>query len=261
MKVRFIAAGLSDVGLQREVNEDDFCIVPQHRLFVVADGMGGHRAGHVASRMASTLIVSFFDLSSTEDNTWPFHFDSALSVDENRLVGGIQFANKQIFDASFSRHEVRGMGTTVVSALFVPEHGKLYIAHVGDSRAYRLRDAELAQLTRDHSLVNDYLALMPDLTAAQREELPRNIITRALGMQDSVQVDLAVERPRPGDVYLLCTDGLTSLVEDEDIQRIAHASLEDPELAVRSLVGYANQRGGEDNITVIVVAFQNQEGE
>ena len=153
------------------------------------------------------------------------------------------------------------MGTTVVGALFTPESGKLHIAHVGDSRAYRLREAQLAQLTRDHSLVNDYLAIMPDLTPSQRDELPRNIITRALGMQDAVQVDLSVERPRPGDLYLFCTDGLTSLVQDADIQRIAQAHLASPELAVRELVGYANQRGGEDNITVIAVVFQHQEEE
>ncbi|MEO0326575.1 MAG: protein phosphatase 2C domain-containing protein, partial [Myxococcota bacterium] len=130
--MNFLAAGLSDVGLQREHNEDSFCILPEHRLFIVADGMGGHRAGDVASKMATHAIASFFQATSSEDATWPFSFDPHLSVDENRLITGIKLANRKIFEASIKHREVHGMGTTVVGALFSKEKDKLYVAHVGD---------------------------------------------------------------------------------------------------------------------------------
>ena len=206
--MNFIAAGLSDVGLQREHNEDSFCILPEHRLFIVADGMGGHRAGDVASKMATHSIASFFQATANEDATWPFSFDPHLSIDENRLVTGIKLANRKIFEASIKHREVHGMGTTVVGALFSKDKSKLYVAHVGDSRAYRIRGGEITQLTRDHSLLNDYLLVMPDMTEEQKDELPKNVITRALGMQDSVAVDMVPDEPQAGDVYVLCSDGL-----------------------------------------------------
>lgn len=257
--MKFFTAGLTDVGLQREVNEDNFCIEPEHQLFVVADGMGGHRAGHVASRMAATLVASFFEASRSDESTWPFTFDPTLSTDENRLVGGIKFANRQIFETSVKNSDVRGMGTTVVGVLYSPTQGKLFIAHVGDSRAYRLRDGEIVQLTRDHSLLNDYLALMPDLPAAQRQELPRNVITRALGMQDTVQVDLLPESPQHGDRYVLCTDGLTGMLSDAEIRDIVVEQGENLEAAVKSLVLHANEKGGEDNITVVLVKVEGSD--
>ena len=116
--MHIVAAGLSDVGLQREHNEDSFCILPEFDLFVVADGMGGHKAGDVASRMATVTIASFFESTQSEDATWPFHFDPHLSMAENRLITGIKLANKRIFDTSLTNHAVHGMGTTVVGALF-----------------------------------------------------------------------------------------------------------------------------------------------
>ncbi|MCA9612272.1 MAG: protein phosphatase 2C domain-containing protein, partial [Myxococcales bacterium] len=121
--MNFIAAGLSDVGLQREHNEDSFVILAEHRLFVVADGMGGHRAGDVASKMATHAIAQFFQATASEDATWPFSFDPHLSVDENRLVTGIKLANRKIFEASVKHREVHGMGTTVVACLFSKEKG------------------------------------------------------------------------------------------------------------------------------------------
>lgn len=251
--MNFIAAGLSDVGLQREINEDSFCILPEHRLFVVADGMGGHRAGDVASKMATHAIAGFFQATAAEDATWPFSFDPQLTIDENRLLTGIKLANKQIFEASVRHREVHGMGTTVVGALFSKDRRRFYIAHVGDSRAYRVRDQEIVQLTRDHSLVNDYLLVMPDMSDEQREELPKNVITRALGMQDSVAVDLVPDEPRPGDFYLLCSDGLSGMITDAQIRDIVAGSGRDPEKAARDLVYAANAHGGEDNVTVVVV--------
>ena len=251
--MNFIAAGLSDVGLQREHNEDSFCILSEHRLFVVADGMGGHRAGDVASRMATMEISAFFDASGIDGDEWPTEDDSRLTPDQNRLVSAVKLANQRIFQASIRNRSVQGMGTTVVGALFVREDRKIHIAHVGDSRAYRVRTGGITQLTRDHSLLNDYLLVMPNLTDAQKERLPTNVITRALGMQDAVAVDLYFEDVEPGDVYVLCSDGLNGMVSDERILDIVHSAGSDVETAAITLISQANQNGGEDNITVVVV--------
>ncbi|MEC7518222.1 MAG: Stp1/IreP family PP2C-type Ser/Thr phosphatase [Myxococcota bacterium] len=253
--MNIIAAGLSDVGQQREHNEDSFCILPEYDLFIVADGMGGHRAGDVASKMATHTIASFFQATSKEDATWPFHFDPHLSVEENRLITGIKVANKRIFEASTRYREVHGMGTTVVGALFSPERGRMYVAHVGDSRAYRVRGGEITQLTRDHSLLNDYLLVMPDMTQEQRDELPKNVITRALGMQDSVVVDLVPEQPHVGDVYVLCSDGLSGMMEDDEIREIVNSHAGDLDAASQALIDLANANGGEDNITVVLLGI------
>lgn len=251
--MNIIAAGLSDVGQQREHNEDSFCILPEYELFIVADGMGGHRAGDVASKMATHTIASFFQATAKEDATWPFHFDPHLSVEENRLITGIKVANKRIFEASTRYREVHGMGTTVVGALFSKERGRMYVAHVGDSRAYRVRNGEITQLTRDHSLVNDYLLVMPDMTQEQKDELPKNVITRALGMQDSVVVDLVPEQPKVGDLYVLCTDGLNGMMTDDVMREVVLEADGDLEKAAQALVDTANANGGDDNVTVVVL--------
>jgi len=254
--MHIVAAGLSDVGLQREHNEDSFCILPEFDLFVVADGMGGHKAGDIASRMATHTIASFFRATQSEDATWPFHFDPHLSMAENRLVTGIKLANKQIFEASLANHAVHGMGTTVVGALFSKERKAVYVAHVGDSRAYMIRAGQISQITRDHSLLNDYLLVMPDMSKEQQAELPKNVITRALGMQDSVAVDLVPAPPAVGDRYLLCSDGLSGMLSDDEIRQIVVDSGKDLELAVKRLIEKANEHGGEDNCTVVLLSVE-----
>ena len=250
--MRAIAKGLSDVGMQREHNEDSFVVLSEYDLFIVADGMGGHRAGDVASRLATDTIADFFKSTAHEDVTWPFHFDTSLSEEENRLLTGIRIANRQIFERSSKSREYRGMGTTVVGALFSPKKNRMYIGHVGDSRCYRIRGAELRLMTRDHSLINDYLMAMPDLTEEQKSELPKNVITRALGMQDQVMVDLQTDEPMLGDTYLLCSDGLSGMIGDEEIREIL-LSTPDISEGCRRLVARANEHGGEDNITAVLV--------
>ncbi len=254
--MRAVAAGLTDVGLQRDPNEDSFAILKEHALYIVADGMGGHRAGDVASRLATEAIVDFFRTTATEDFTWPFHFDARLSEEENRLLTGIKIANRQIIDRSNRSREYQGMGTTVVGALFNGKRGKMYIGHVGDSRAYRVRNGQIVQMTRDHSLVNDYLLAMPELTEEQRSELPKNVITRALGMQDQVAVDLQGDDAQIGDVYVLCSDGLSGMIDDAEICQVVNGS-HDLEEACRRLVALANEHGGEDNITALIVRVEN----
>ena len=145
------------------------------------------------------------------------------------------------------------MGTTVVGALFNRDDRKMHIAHVGDSRAYRVRGGDITQLTRDHSLLNDYLLVMPNMSDAQRERLPSNVITRALGMQDGVPVDVSFEKVEPGDVYVLCSDGLNGMVSDDRILDIVQGAGADVETTAKALVAQANQNGGEDNTTVVVV--------
>ena len=251
--MNFTAAGLSDVGLQREHNEDSFCIVAEHRLFVVADGMGGHRAGDIASRMATAEVKGFFEAPEADEGAWPDSKGTSLPVDQQRLVSAVELANQRIFQASIGNQSVQGMGTTIVGALFNRGERQIHIAHVGDSRAYRVRGGELTQITRDHSLLNDYLLVMPNLTEAQRQRLPSNVITRALGMQDAVAVDVCVENVQPGDVYVLCSDGLNGMVSDDRIRDLVHSAGGDIEWAAKALVSEANQNGGEDNITVVLV--------
>jgi serine/threonine protein phosphatase PrpC len=253
--MRAVAAGLSDVGLQREHNEDSFVVLQEHDLFVVADGMGGHRAGDVASRIATETISEFFRTTANEDVTWPFHFDTNLSEEENRLLTGIRVANRQIFERSTRSREYHGMGTTVVGAMFSPKKGRIYIGHVGDSRCYRVRDGQIRLMTRDHSLINDYLLAIPDLSDEQKSELPKNVITRALGMQDHVVVDLQHDDPRGGDIYVLCSDGLSGMVIDEEIKQIV-TTTPDVREACRRLIQRANERGGEDNITAVLIRIQ-----
>ncbi|MGK3961898.1 Stp1/IreP family PP2C-type Ser/Thr phosphatase [Sorangium sp. So ce118] len=246
------AAGMTDSGLQRDHNEDNYAILPEHNLFIVADGMGGERAGDVASRIATESIADFFRSTSREDATWPFHFDTSLSELENRLTSGIRVANRQIFERSIRSRDCAGMGTTVVCALYSPEKNRMYLGHVGDSRAYRVRAGTIAQLTRDHSLFNEYIALMPELTEAQRAELPMNVITRALGMNDSVTVDVSNDEPHAGDVYLLCSDGLSRMVTDAQILDIVTSTAEAHD-ACRRLIFAALEQGGEDNVTVVLI--------
>ena len=255
--MRAIASGLTDVGLQRDHNEDSYAVLSEYDLFIVADGMGGHRAGDVASRLATDSIAEFFRSTAQEDATWPFHFDTSLSEDENRLVTGIRVANRRIFERSIRSRECAGMGTTIVGALYSRRKNRLFVGHVGDSRAYRVRTRSIQQLTRDHSLINDYLMAMPDLTEEQRAELPKNVITRALGMQDSVAVDLVSDEPQLGDVYLLCSDGLSGMLTDEQILAVVQSAAEPVEIC-RRLIAKANDHGGEDNITALVVRFDEE---
>lgn len=250
--MNIIAVGLTDVGLQREHNEDCFRILDEYGLYLVADGMGGHQAGDVASRMAVDAMEAFFAATEKEDATWPFPFDPNLSTEENRLAASVKVANRQIYTASCNDRTVQGMGTTVVGMVYSKQRDVAYFAHVGDSRAYRLRDGELKSLTRDHSLVNDYLMMMPDLPEEAMDVLPKNVITRALGMQDSVVVDLTRDQAQAGDLYLLCSDGLCGHVPDSAIVEVLEETASDLDACAQALVQLANEAGGEDNVTVVL---------
>jgi protein phosphatase len=252
--MRITAAGLTDVGLQRDHNEDTFRCLDPYGLYLVADGMGGHRSGEVASQMAADGMLAFFEATAREDATWPFPPDPALGLLENRLIAAIKMANKQIYERSLSDASAHGMGTTVVGMFISADEATALVAHVGDSRAYRVRDGRIMQLTRDHSLVNDYMAMMPDLPKEAMDVLPKNVITRALGMQDVVVVDLVKKDVQPGDRFLLCTDGLSGQVPQARLCEIVLEHESDLTACVKKLISVANEAGGEDNATVVVVA-------
>jgi protein phosphatase len=253
MQTRF--AGMTDTGLLREHNEDSFLLMPEYGIVAVADGMGGHRSGDVASQLAVSTLSDFFQVVVGHDGTWPFPADPELSDEENYVITGLRLANRRIFDRSLRTMADFGMGTTIVTAMFSPLADKVTVGHVGDSRCYRIRGPEIAQLTRDHSLISDARHMAPWMTDEEMSQLPPNVITRALGIREDVAVDILTEDTALGDVYLLCSDGLSGLVPDEQMQRIVTAASSLDE-ACRELVARANFFGGTDNITAVLVRIE-----
>jgi len=223
--------GLSDPGRRRRRNEDAYVVRPP--LFAVADGMGGAQAGELASRIAVDAMG-----------------EEARTSGEERVATLIQEANRRIFARSSEDASASGMGTTMTAAL-VGDDGVVTIGHVGDSRAYLLREGRLEQLTEDHSLVAE-LVRTGKLSAEEAEHHPqRSVITRALGTDPDVDVDTFTVDAQAGDLFLLCSDGLTTMVDDEEILRTVESSRDDLERTAQVLVRKANRGGGEDNITVV----------
>ncbi len=250
--IKVLHAGLSDVGRKREHNEDSYVIVQEDELFVVADGMGGHAAGEVASRIAVNAIADF--IASTRRDaeiTWPYEYDTSLTVASNRLKTSIRIANQKIIDTIAQRRDLEGMGTTLVAVLI--NDATACVAHVGDSRSYHVRNGKISQLTGDHSWVNEQIKLgFLSREDALRHPF-RNVVTRALGSKEDVQVDL-VEKPlEPGDSLLLCSDGLNTMVDDETILGIITTAGSDVQAAVQRLIERANEQGGEDNVTAVLI--------
>ncbi len=253
MKIRYAAK--TDVGMKRTHNEDYFSLMEDEQLFIVADGMGGHSSGEVASRMAAETVSEFYQRTKDEEATWPYKMDRGLSYIENRLVCGVKLANYKIYEAASKDIRYKGMGTTLVTCLVSGD--KIYIAHVGDSRLYRFRADALEQVTRDHSLLEDYKDAKPDMTEEEERNFPhKNVITRALGMRDTVQVDVKTEDVMDGDVYCLCSDGLSGMVTDEHLEKII-ATTDDLEQMVSEQVDQANRAGGVDNVTTLVIHCSN----
>lgn len=252
MKIRY--AGSTHVGMKRAHNEDNFFLLAEENLYVVADGMGGHASGEVASQIAVETLANFFvDSSRDKEITWPYKEDRSVSFDENRLIVGIKLANRRVYEAAQSDARYRGMGTTIVS--LVCGSTGAYVGHVGDSRGYLLRDGKIEQVTEDHSLLNDYLKVH-QLTTEEIEHFPhKNVIVRALGMKDTVSVDVHKLTPRAGDLYLLCSDGLSGMLTDSAILEAVSESGHDLEKSCQNLIARANANGGQDNITVILIEF------
>ncbi len=251
--MRIEIAGRSHVGMKRAHNEDTLLLLPEESLFCVADGMGGHSCGEVAAKIAVEELAAFYKLTSQdEDATWPFKMDKARNYEENRLTTAIKLANIRIYEHASSDQKLKGMGTTIATVRFARDAA--YIAHVGDSRVYCLRDGKMLQLTEDHSLLNDYLRAKK-LSAEEIETFPhKNVIVRALGMKETVQVDLAAFHPKDRDLFLLCSDGLSGMIQATQIQETL-LKAGDLEPACDELVELANNAGGHDNITCVLARY------
>jgi protein phosphatase len=239
--LKLVVHGKTDKGLVRKENEDAFCIEKDLGLLAIADGMGGHASGEVASKMAIEILR---DSVKKEGETLP-----------DRLNSGAKLANKTIYQASHSQSHLNGMGTTLTAVQL--DGNRLSIAHVGDSRVYLIRGGVIEQITDDHTIVSEQVARgMMTREEAARSDM-RNILSRALGIAPEVEVDIEVLTVSEGDQFVLCSDGLSELISDDEILLEVQSSKK-PEIVCDELVNLAIQRGGEDNITVIV-AYLHQE--
>ena len=248
-------SGQTHVGMKRNHNEDNLLLLPEERLFVVADGMGGHSSGEVASKIAVEEVAEFFRMTSQDlEITWPYKMDKQKNYDENRLATGVKLANMRIFEKASSETKYKGMGTTIVTVYFAKD-SEVVVGHVGDSRVYFFRDNTLRQVTEDHSLLNDYLKAKK-LTPEEIEAFPhKNVIVRALGMKDTVNVDINRVEPKDGDIFLLCSDGLSGMVPDKQIEQILQ-SQPDLDKACAQLIDAANANGGNDNVTCVLAQYR-----
>ena len=251
--VRLSWAVATDPGLRRDSNEDAYAARPDLGLFLVADGMGGHAAGEVASKVTAETIEAFANETRARDlnRTWPFPFEPSLSIDANRLKAAFRLANRQVAVRMESQQELRGMATTASAVLHGPLHSS--VGHIGDSRVYVLRGGELIQLTDDHSWVEEQVRAGALTPAAARQHPWRNVVTRALSGGEDPDVDVVEIVPAPGERYLLCSDGLFGVVSDGIIAEL----LGDRSLALEDICGRlidaANAAGGPDNITAMIL--------
>jgi len=259
LNLKLSVAGKTDVGLVREQNEDYLALDHDNNLFVVCDGMGGHKAGEVASKEACDIIrYSFTDLADTLCADPALEIPGDLPLRGSLLIKAIRLANRSVYRHSRARSDLTGMGTTVVAVAF--EDDIINIAHVGDSRVYRLRPEGLHQLTSDHSWVAE-LQKAGKLTESEAATaVNRNVITRALGISEKVEVDFRADHLMPGDIFILCSDGLCGFADDEEIFTAAKNCAEDIDCIVNTLVRMANDHGGQDNVTVVAVRVDSLDG-
>jgi serine/threonine protein phosphatase PrpC len=252
------ASGISDVGLQREGNEDSFSVQSSLGLYIVADGMGGHLAGEVASRVAVEIIgKSFRKLSQddTPDDELYGYPDASLSKVGNYIKSSIKLANRVIYEMATEYEQYNGMGTTIVTLLVTPN--LIVSANVGDSRIYMVRDGRIERMSKDHTIVSEHVE-MGVMTEEEAAKSPlRHILTRNLGSAESVEAEVFEIVPSGRDRFILCSDGLTDLTKDKEILEIALGE-DEPEQLSRKLVDLALQRGGHDNTTVVSVFVEDR---
>jgi len=253
------SAGITDVGRKRPHNEDSLFIDEEQHLYVVADGMGGHAAGEVASKLVVETLRDYMQrFEKDEDAEALEDADESLSKEANRLLSGIQLANRGVFHVASSKEKFKGMGSTVSAAYFTDD--ALILANVGDSPIYVIHNGSIELLSVTHNVISEQMAIDPD-AAQQIGAQYRNMLTRAMGIEETVFPDITEIPYYQGDMVVISSDGLTDLVEPEEILDIIEN--EKPEKACRTLVDMANDRGGHDNITVItlkVKAIKHQSG-
>lgn len=253
MNMRIVAAGQTDVGCVRKHNEDNFLIDSELGLFIVADGLGGHAAGEVASQIVIDKVGQFISQTVEQDRTWPLEYDVTLPYDGNRLKAALMLTDQAIVDDIRGNPERESMGSTVVAGLV--RENRITLVHVGDSRAYLLNVKGIRQVTRDHSWVAEQVA-NGILTPEEARKHPfRNVITQALGNGGDLDVAVQEIEIQELDRLLLCSDGLSGMVQDDDIYQVVQNS-SSIEVAVQELVSRARANGGEDNITVVIIGFE-----
>lgn len=250
VKVRI--AGLTDTGLKRQHNEDHIGYDQELGIAVLADGMGGHQSGEIASHMAVESVMEHLQSMADPESSRPITGSQLLEYVSNT----ISYSNSMIFQAAEALEQHKGMGTTLVAVLI--REGFIYAGHVGDSRLYVFRNDDLHRITKDHSLVQDLIDRGFYTEEEARQASVGHIVTRALGTKEQVEVDTVQEELQEGDIYLLCSDGLSDMVEDWKIQETLREAKQNLEEAVKNLVKLANSNGGKDNISVILlqVSFQ-----
>jgi len=237
-RILLYATGDSDRGRVRARNEDSVLVMPERSLFAVADGMGGHRGGEIASSLAIDTLEDAFSRSA---------FDGQIESDESvprrarELASAVQMTNECVHAMAVADRALSGMGTTLVAARFSPNKQRLYVGHVGDSRCYRLRRGTIRQLTTDHTMAS------LGMKGPHAKDL-----YQAVGVNDRLVIDLIVDKPQDGDVYLLCSDGLSKMLSDNEIREVL-VEQEDLEGALYTLIEMANDRGGNDNVTIVIV--------
>ena len=249
---RVVAAGLTDIGRVRQHNEDNVLLRHDLGLFIVADGAGGHEAGNVASALAVTTVAHYFEATAQSHEETPLFDTYGLPTSVRRLSAALHRANREVLDVAVASNRHKGMGTTIVAAWLEARTCMLHVGHVGDSRCYRLRGRHLEALTQDHSLINEVLEMRPEIEDAVLTRLPRHVVTRALGMGDSIRTTLRSFELSPGDKYLLCSDGLHGLVPEHQIAE-ALALERSPEEQARLLIEMAKEAGSRDNIAAVVI--------
>ncbi len=254
MTTTLLMTGLTDPGRVRPGNEDYIATRPEIGLAVLADGMGGHQAGEVASEMAVEVITRHFEDIFTKREQDPRYGRTDVAPGEplevHAVSEAIQRANAAIYEVAQMRTDYSGMGSTIVVALFYGD--KVCVAHVGDSRFYRFREGRLEQITQDHSVVQELMSRGLMTAEEARTTIGKNLVTRALGVDPVVIPDVTQETLRDADTYLLCSDGLNDMLGDQEIGRILAENTTDLEEAAHRLVSLANERGGPDNISVIL---------
>lgn len=249
--MKIVSCGITDVGLKRGHNEDNYLINEELNLYVVADGMGGHAGGEYASAIAVNTVEEV--VTSLETSASAGSDEDPAALAQQQIGQAIRLAGRRIFEKAKEQPEYHGMGTTVV-VLYVRD-GNAYVAHVGDSRVYLQREGRIVQITEDHSLIAEKIRHGLITPEEAKNHKMRNVITRSLGYQEDVEVDISCREILKGDTFLLCSDGLSGLVEDDEMD--AHLTELGPQDAARRLVELACDRGGDDNITTIVATVED----
>jgi len=251
LKGKVLIQGQTDIGSVRDHNEDAISSDENIGLAVLADGMGGHRGGEMASAITVSTVIEIITERIKKTSAGETDDDTGYSAESIAVHDAITQANKNVHDSSEANVQYRGMGTTVVVALFYDN--RFTVAHVGDSRLYRLRDGELEQITRDHSLMQELIDRGFYTPEQARNSLNKNLVTRAIGIDAKVQIDIQEDVAMIDDIYLLCSDGVTDMIEDHLIQKAMIDYSDDLDKAAAEIIRLSNEHGGKDNISALLV--------